>query len=209
MNKNLFIGIAVLLLLGGGYFYFSKSPASPIKKATSGLIKGNIQDLFEKGTNMTCTFKYVEDENTSEGTIYVSGKKMRGNFSLRQADGAAFASNVIRDETYGYTWMEGQAQGTKIKIETSEEILEESSENNKKNELFALDNKDIDYDCKPWSVDNSMFTPPTNVKFQDISSQVKQMKEVTGLEAESQCDSCTQFTNKMAREQCLQAYECD
>ena len=209
MNKNLFIGIAVLLLLGGGYFYFSKSQVIPIKKATSGLIKGNIQDLFARGANIQCTFKYDDEGNNTEGTIYLSGKKMRGNFSLTQGDGTVFASNIIRDENYGYTWMEGQEQGTKIKIETTEEISETTKENNKKNELFALDDKNIDYDCKPWNVDNSMFTPPSNVKFQDLSAQVEQIKKTTEEFNESKCDTCNQIPAGTTRDQCLQALNCN
>ena len=198
MNKNLFIGIAILLLLGGGYFYFSKSPVNPIKKAASGLIKGNIQDLFAKGTNMQCAFKNTDEENSTEGTIYVSGKKMRGNFSLKQTDGKTIVSNIIRDENYGYTWLEGQTQGTKIKVETSE----------KKEDLFALDDKKIDYDCKSWNVDSGLFTPPANIKFQDLSAQVEQIKKTTEEFNESKCDTCNQIPAGTTRDQCLQALNC-
>ena len=198
MNKNLFIGIVVLILLGGGYFYFSKSPMNPIQKAASGLIKGNIQDLFAKGTNMQCTFKYAEGENTSEGNIYVSDKKMRGSFSLTQSDGTKMQSNVIQDGAYGYTWIEGQEQGTKIKVETS----------SKKAELFALDNKNINYDCKPWNVDSGLFTPPANIQFQDLSAQVEQINKTTEQFNESKCTACNNAPAGTAREQCLQALNC-
>lgn len=207
MNKNLFIGIIILLLLGGSYFYFSKSPVSPIKKALSGLIKGNIQDLFARGANLQCTFKYKDEENMSEGTIYVSGKKMAGIFSSTQADGTVFKSNLIRDDQYGYAWLDGQTQGTKLKIETSESVIEDSENN--KNEVFALDNKDINYDCKPWNVENSMFTPPTNVKFQDISLQVEKVKKTTEQLKDTKCDTCNNAPAGTAREQCLQALDCE
>lgn len=208
MNKNLFIGIAVLIILGGGYFYFSKSQVIPIKKAASGLIKGNIQDLFARGANLQCTFKYEEGEGTSEGTTYVSGKKMRGSFLLTQSDGTKMQSNVIQDGSYGYTWIEGQEQGTKIKIETSEKIVDEMKDDSKKADLFALDNKNINYDCKSWNVDSSMFAPPANVKFQDLSAQVEQIKKTTEEFNESKCDTCNQIPAGTTRDQCLQALSC-
>lgn len=199
MNKNLFIGITVLFLLGGGYFYFSKSPANPIKKVVSGLIKGNIQDLFARGANLQCTFKYDDENNMTDGTVYLSGKKMRGDFSLTQNDGKIMKSHVIRDDVYGYTWLEGQEQGTKIKIETSE----------KKEDLFALDDKKNNYDCKSWNVDSSLFTPPANIKFQDLSAQVEKIKKTTEEFNESKCDTCNKITAGTTRDQCLQALNCN
>ncbi len=202
MNKQLFIGIGVIFLLGVGYFFYSKSSGIPIyQKSAAGIIKGNIQDLFAKGTNMQCTFKFDDEKNNTEGNIYLSGKKMRGKFSSKQNEGTTIETNIIRDENYGYTWVEGQEQGTKLKIETSESIS--------KNEVFALDNKKTNYDCKFWNVDNSKFTPPANVKFQDISAQVEKTKKTTDQLKDTKCDACNSAPSETAREQCFQALDCD
>src|SRR3990167_280491 len=210
MNKQLLIGIATVLIIGGGYFFYSQSSGKPATNnpSISGMVKGTLQDLFARGANLQCTFKYDDESNMTDGIVYLSGKKMRGEFSLTQNDGKIMKSHVIRDDVYGYTWLDGQKQGTKIKIETSEEITKDQ-EDEKDGELFALDNKDVDYDCKPWIVNKSMFTPPSDVQFQDISAQVEQIQENTQQVNESKCATCNQAPAGTAREQCLEALNCN
>jgi len=209
MNKQLLIGIGALLLIGGGYFLYQQSSGAPAtNQAVSGAIKGSLQDLFARGANLQCTFKYDDENNMTDGTVYLSGKKMRGDFALSQSDGKSMQSHVIRDDVYGYTWLEGQKQGTKIKIETSEKITKDQ-EGEKDGELFALDNKDVDYDCKAWNVDNSMLKPPANINFQDISAQVEQIQENTQQVNESKCATCNQAPAGTAKEQCLEALNCN
>lgn len=210
MNKQLLIGIAAVLVIGGGYFFYQQSSGvSPTNQAVSGVIKGNIQDLFARGTSMQCQFSYDDEGNITEGNVYITGKKMRGNFTLTQADGEIMKSNVLRDDIYGYTWFEGQKQGTKIKIETSDKITKDNQEENENGKLFALDDKDVDYDCKPWNVDNSMFIPPADIEFQDLSIQLEKIEESNQILQKSQCDSCNQAPAGTAREQCLQALGCN
>jgi len=210
MKKQLLIGIAAVLVLGGGYFFYSQSSGKPANnnQPISGMVKGTLQDLFARETSMQCKFSYDDEGNKSEGTVYLSGKKMRGDFALSQSDGKSMQSHVIRDDVYGYTWLEGQKQGTKLKIEKSDEVMEKS-EDKKDDELFAIDNKEVDYDCKAWNVDSSMFKPPANINFQDISIQVEESKKTTEQLKESQCASCNQVPAGTAREQCLQAFECN
>jgi hypothetical protein len=157
---------------------------------------------------MQCTFNYDDEGNMTDGTVYLSGKKMRGDFSFTQNGGKIMNSHVIRDDVYGYTWLDGQKQGTKIKIETSDEITKDD-EDEKDGKLFALDDKEVDYDCKPWNVDSSMLIPPTDVEFQDISAQVEKIQETTNQLNESRCASCNQAPAGTAREQCLQALGCN
>ena len=210
MKKQLLIGIAAVLVLGGGYFFYSQSSGKPANnnQPISGMVKGTLQDLFARETSMQCKFSYDDEGNKSEGTVYLSGKKMRGDFALSQSDGKSMQSHVIRDDVYGYTWLEGQKQGTKIKIETSEKITKDQ-EGEKDGELFALDNKDVDYDCKAWNVDNSMLKPPANINFQDISAQVEQIQENTQQVNESKCATCNQAPAGTAKEQCLEALNCN
>lgn len=209
MNKQLLIGIGAVLVIGAGYFLYQQTALNPSKNQTgAGAIKGNLQDLFAKGVSMQCSFSNDDQENKSEGTVYLSGKKMAGSFTSTQTDGTVYKSNLIRDDQYGYSWLDGQTQGTKLKIEASKDVMK-NSDNEKPNKVFALENEKINYDCKPWNVDKSIFVPPADIEFQDISMQVEESKKTTEQLKESQCASCNQVPAGTSREQCLQAFECN
>lgn len=221
MNKVLAIGIpvAIVLVVGG----FLLSPFSPLKKPSSetapstqtqtvtedGAMQeesflGTVTDLLKLGKNFECTFDTTDEAgNNTEGTVYVTGNRMRGHFMMSQPDGTIFEGNTIQNGEYGYTWFEGQNQGTKLKLEEPEGDAMEKDDTSAD---FTDDT--VDYKCKTWLVDNSMFVPPTDIEFQDITASVQEIEEVMQEVTGEQCTVCEQLPAGQGREECLQSLGC-
>lgn len=203
MSKQ--IGIVIALVVLGligivGYKQFNKSAAAPTQDTSNSsqttigsgeaMNKGSIKSLFGQGKNVSCTIDYP-DSQVQDGTVYVSGSKMRGDFSM-MTDGKTADSHMINDGTYIYSWSSVSAQGTKMKVETVEEASQEVNTEQKQN--VDLDTE-VDYKCAPWSVDNSLFVPPANVQFVDFSESMKQIQK----------SACDQIPDPDAKAACEKA----
>ncbi len=115
--------------------------------------------------------KPIKCTSTQEGqtvTIYMKGSKMRMDSSPADAHG-------IYTEDTMYSWSGNQGMMMKMEdikkmasqaqpIKTQEEVVANAEQTNAK--------------CSPASVDESMFTPPGNVQFQDFGELMKQIPQM-------------------------------
>ncbi len=197
-QKQLVVAVVVviLLVLGlGGFFLFSKqspSTQNQTSNTTTGESKSameSLADLINRGSNLTCEFNSEVDENgySSKGTIYISSGNMRGDF-VTTTDSKTTNMNMIRNGNDNYIWGDEMETGIKMTL-SQEDLAEETNEASKYVDL----NKKLDYKCNPWGVDQSKFTPPSNIKFTDFSKMMeeatKTIKENTGDVDSSLCDS--------------------
>lgn len=209
MSKQLGLIIGALIILaiiGGGAAYLllgnstQKQEGSPVtleKSPEQSTAKGSIQSLIAGGKNVMCTVKYPEVEGAAQGTVYVSGKNMRGDFTTT-VEGKAFDSHIISDGAFMYTWASSSPQGVKIKIDTTQAVVQ-ATPGSQQVDI----NKELDLDCSSWSVDNSKLTPPSDVKFTEVSvpaSQSPQQTQGTG----DKSSFCNQLTDPQAKAVCLQ-----
>lgn len=201
--------VVILLILGlGGFFLFSKqspSTQNQTSNATTGDKKsamGSIVDLIKGGSNVMCNFNTTDDENgyTNTGTIYISSGNMRGDF-VTTKEGKATNMSMIRNGNDNYIWGDEMETGIKMTIST-EDLTEETNENSKYVDL----NQKLDYKCNPWGVDQSKFTPPSNIKFTDLS---KMMEETTKMidDKDGEIDSsiCDSIEDANAKTACKNA----
>jgi hypothetical protein len=131
------------------------------------------------------------------GTVYVADKKMYGEFDTT-VDGQNYKGYVINDGEYSYTWSSQSNQGLKFKIDATTQPTKEQDKSG-----VDLD-KEGDVDCKSWGVDNSRFTPPSNVTFTDFTSTINQTQNQTNQVEEQQKAACEQITDPAAKAACLQ-----
>ncbi|MFV1917070.1 MAG: hypothetical protein ACC618_01080 [Patescibacteria group bacterium] len=222
MKNKALIGIAVVIVLAAAGFLLS--PLSPFKKPSTETAPGTqtqtvtkddatgeesflgtVTDLLKLGKNFECNFDTTDEAgNVTRGTVYVASNRMRGRFNISQPDGTTLAGNTIQDGEYGYTWLEGQNLGTKLKLEKPEGDSVEKDSDTSTN--FADDQ--IGYNCKAWRVDSSMFVPPSDVDFQDLSASIQQIEEVTQEVTDDQCAVCDQLPAGEPKTQCLQSLGC-
>src|SRR3990167_2314534 len=190
--------IAVIIVAAAGFFLLKKSAQPPQENPTvqqtqpeESQTKGSIKNLLAAGKNQTCTIKYPVGEQMGEGTVYVSGKNLRGDFTMTSTE-KTFDSHMIQDETYMYSWSSLSPQGVKMKIAELEKVQASPTA-----ESVDLD-QEVDINCSSWSVDNSKFTPPTDVTFVETGTIPSQTQKLD----KSICD---QITDPQAKASCLQS----
>ncbi len=208
---GLIIGVVILLLIAGvAYTQLNKSSKTPNtantadeKPSTVGeAVKGTIQSLLGGGKSVTCT---VSDETKgSTGTIFVSDKKMAGDFTVKAAD-KTIESHMISDGTYSYIWTSDQTQGIKMKIDQIK-ITPGAEKQTTDQQGFDL-NKETNLKCASWTVDGTKFTPPANIKFTDLTQTINQLQpKTTGNSTAPQTASpCDQIADAAAKAQCIKA----
>ena len=148
--------------------------------------KNTIMSLFQMGKSMECTFVFSSNGVRGEGAGFFDNGNARVDSLYRGTTSTPFASYMITDAAkkvmYAWTSIEGQSQGVMMAIP------EESSENPNGSTASAMNGQgdvaavtpetDVEYDCKPWTVDNSVFVPPSDVEFMDMTNMQKQMEDM-------------------------------
>ncbi len=222
-NKVLIIVIALVILLGaGGYAYISttksKTPQGTsentktsemmdTKASDESSITGTVLDLIRSGKNMKCTFSYDDDDaGSTQGTTYVSGQKMRGDYAVVTSKNETIESHMISDGTWMYTWGSALPQGMKMKMDTfsADETSAQDAQAVNQN-IKELQNK-VDYKCQGWSVDNSKFELPSEIEFTDYSEFLDKLK--SSMPAKGNCSACDMIEDESAKTQCQKALGC-
>lgn len=215
-NKQAIIGIiaAFIILVGaGGAFLYSKSsPKSTDSNTTKALdqkntsAKNNILGLLKSGKTQKCTFS-SEDPNSgsTERTVYLTGNQMRSDISMT-INGKSSAINMIRNGNDTYIWGSSIPNNMGIKMTISQDDL--ISDTASKNYLDVT--QKVDYKCESWTVNSTVFSLPTNIKFSDISGvmqdAIKAKPSTTGSPS-SQCSICNSLVGE-AKTACLSSFNC-
>ncbi len=223
MNKLLLIGLAVLLIGAGAFFFLrprSVSNQQPgnvgqvaVKQpdTTNGSITGKIEDLFAQNKPLSCSFSQSNDNSKSNGTIYVADNKIRGNFTTTIEGQPPIESFIIQDSQYFYSWTLTPPQGTKIKIDKLTEQTDQTETgqpNEASTDFNNLEQQNITYDCQPWTIDQSVFSPPEDINFTDLDQQLDKMEEATEEIDQTACDLCDQIPTAEEQTQCRQSLGC-
>jgi hypothetical protein len=207
MNKKILIAIGILLLLGGmgAYLFMSKGKSQATtptqEQAASGesSAQRSLKDLIGLGTAQECLFA-MDEENS--GVVYVAGGKVRGDFST-QNEGQTIISHMIVDGQTSYFWMEGQEMGYKYSVDSTVQAEGQTNQ-----AAMDIDQK-VDYDCKSWNSDPSMFILPEGIEFQDMSQFTAPTGEQTSSDTKAaQCAACDSAPED-AQEQCRAALGCE
>ncbi|MCB9805667.1 hypothetical protein H6775_00740 [Candidatus Nomurabacteria bacterium] len=208
MNKVIIWIIVAVVFVGGGILVFSedKNGADDNGKMMEEDFAGSVKDLFLSGKNVTCTFSRTDENGEMAGTVYIkaSEEKVRGDFTLKQSDGNEFETHVINDNQYGYTWGTSPFGTMAIKFDVSEDNKDDTESDD---QPFNPDEK-LDYKCKSWNIDESKFTPPSDVEFQDFSHEMQMMQDSQASVKNSQCSACDQIPDPNSQAQCRAALGC-
>ncbi len=170
-NMSVFLGVGLIVVMGIVYGVTrgakqdtqtvqSETANTTKEEAVLGTFSGSMKDLVAKNQSVKCTFNHSTDIDSSSGTVYVSGGKIRGDFDInaKQATGT-FEAHMITDGEYSYVWSSLIAQGFKMPIA-------KASAQTASQPTSGVDyNQKLDYVCVPWTVDSSLFVSPANVSF--------------------------------------------
>ncbi len=201
--------IVVILILAGAFYVLGKSkksqteiPTSQATEAPSSEQSGTIKSLLSMGKDVACDVSYTVEQNETSGKVYVSGKKMSADFSIKTSDGKTMDNHMIQDETYIYSWSSAVPQGTKMKIEA----INASPTPATSGQPASMNvDQQVQYKCSPWGVDSSKFTPPTNVQFMDLSTITKMPGQAQPTTQKSDSSPCDAITDPQAKAACVAA----
>ncbi len=217
MNKNLLIGIVIvlLILIGGGYMFLNRSQnpqPSTIETTettqvtnTAGVVeKKSIKSLLALGSNQTCTFE--DKETGSSGTVFIDSGKFRGDFSSN-VNNVVSNSHMIADGKDVYVWTDNSKEGFKMSVDSIEKINEGGPK--------TVDiNKEVDYSCTPQGAEVSKFVLPTDVVFSDFSKMIEDAAKLkqngtsnTTQSPQSNCGVCDSVPAE-SQAQCREALRC-
>ena len=185
----------------------SKTPSSTQvtqtdKPASSQSSLKSLKDLIASGQAQKCTFKDKSAAVDVEGTTYIANGKMRGDFNSAIGENNIMMHMIVIDKT-NYTWMDGQTTGYKMVFDPANMEAPTGTQQ-------SVDvNKLIDYNCSNWTVDSSVFTPPSNVKFSEFGA-VTAPTGSTGTKTipQNQCAACDYLSGD-AKTQCRTQLNCN
>ena len=209
-NKALIVAAAVIILalLGGAaYLKLSKSSTNQngAEKAATPTTSANatnnasLAGLLALGQNLRCSFSFNgTDKVSTQGTFYLSGGNFRGDFVTKTADGKETQMNIIRNGDDNYLWGPSLPAGIKMKLSFDKLAASEQASQ------FTNLNQKTNYTCVPWGADSSMFNPPSNVTFNDVTSMMPAAANPTGAKTQT-ASPCDQIADATAKAACVKA----
>lgn len=138
---------------------------APKTTSTEEKLSATMEEIFKKGTANTCTFVFLEEGQTANGTLYVDSGKMRYTMGLMM-QGQKVTNDVIVKDDYSYSWSNMQP-GIGYKFKESSEDSRDTKGSGAEMEAEER-NKKIDFTCKS-GVPSGVFDIPSNIKFEEYS----------------------------------------
>lgn len=191
MNRNIWIGIIVVILIVIGVWYFAGTAGTGINAtstaatsttatttattsggtgstgSTSGTAaKKSFTSIFTQNGNYECDYTSASTSAQSSSVIYLADGKMRGEFRTTNASGTTVANLMIYTGGYLYSWKEGSSTGKKTSIRTIADLPAAIPSDLTSAAIFGTSENNVGWDCHPWARDTKLFSLPTYVKFQ-------------------------------------------
>jgi hypothetical protein len=142
------VGVGAYLLLKGGVVNFTGNGVS----ITAQTFTGSIKDAVKKGIPLKCTMPKNETTGIEVVVGYLKGEKYYAEINQKGK-----AGYIIIADNCMYSWFKSDKQGAKICF--SGNVWDQQG------------SEDTNYNCKTAAFSDSIFTPPSDVKFMDIGSQ--------------------------------------
>jgi len=156
---------------------FTTTPSLQQEETDSSSV--SIRDLIAKNIPQKCTWSNNVEGSESSGSMIISGQKFNQKVTIKQ-DGVTSNFNSISDGTYIYTWQDTSKDGNhmafKMKLETTNDNQKTPEGNyTASGQTVDLD-QEYEYKCSPTLVSDSDFQPPKDIKFEDYSQFLEEIK---------------------------------
>lgn len=183
MNKSLTLGLVLVssfLLSGCGQQTSNNQNTKSEDKSDTGSF--SLRELIAKNIPQKCTYSGSNQEGSFTSEIIISGKKFNQVITYKSAEGEE-KINSISDGEYVYTWGSHSTGGTfatKLKADFDTESTPEIEENTEAMGEISESQTDLDSKfegkCSPTVVTDANFQPPKDVKFEDYSKFLDDLK---------------------------------
>lgn len=170
--------------VNGNEIQLNTTSATDVPEVVSG--KGSLLSLLGMGASQECSFVVRVDGILQEGTAFYDGGNARVDTLVSGVGTAApIASYMIMDADTKMMYMWGSAEGDQG-IKMALPAAEDSNPGDVPATPGApatgvTPDTDVDYNCKPWRVDGSVFVPPSDVEFMDMSAMQEMMEGMGGM----------------------------
>jgi len=238
--KNIYILCAVALVGVGVFFVMQHKVEAPtgaasteqaqskqeIPKVTSTL--HSLKDFLAMNVAQKCSYNRTDATMDISGTTYVDNGKVRTDTVMTDHKTQKVVhSQAIIDSGYMYAWSDSTPFGVKMQLAAL--MTATSTKTAPTNGAPDVEAK-YDYNCAAGAVDGTVFVPPTNVEFKDMSAMMQQMMGKNGMGSDSagfdpstgameagapgasknaaMCGACAQAPNAQAQAQCKIALGC-
>ena len=186
--------IVILLLLGAWFFIFNKKSPETSQSATSSKmsqdaeepskagIKESLLGLLEKGTGIKCTVEDVQGKYD----VIAQGEKVRidgMDFPDPKNPTATQKGSMINDGTWAYIWNGKEGMKFNLKdMEQNSAATPNANTDEKSTDWKAwaksMETSGAKYNCNPTVATGGDFTPPADVKFQDLGELMKGIQQL-------------------------------
>jgi hypothetical protein len=198
--------------LGGGYFYLSyrditpKAPLGLSGNQTGGNVFTSIKDALSKSLSLKCVYK---NEEGVETTTYIKGGAVRVMMTSAAA-GDEQPDNIIMKNKMMYMWNNTTKTGFSLKLEEPKDLTPFPTVKQDRNAVKKEDQQEsvlaeiekYKDACKAEVVSDSMFSVPTDVKFQDMNAlQEQMMKKVPQVPQVGNQEDAQKYIQEMMQQQ--------
>ena len=190
MNRNIVIGIIVVILIIIGVWYFAgmsgtgmnatstaatsttattTATTSSNTGTTSGsgtTAKQSFKSIFTQNGNYECDYTSASTSAQASSKIFLADGKMRGEFRTTNANGTTNANLMIYSGGTLYSWKEGSSTGKKTTIRTIADLPAAIPSDLTSAAIFGTSDNNVGWNCHPWAKDTTAFSIPSYVKFQ-------------------------------------------
>lgn len=169
--KIILVGVIVVAVVGvAAYMMMGKNPVTQNSMTGSDNAFTSIRDALSKSISLECEMTDNEGRVTK---AYIKNGAVRADITSPDPNEAG--SMIMKDKTL-YTW--SGAEGVMMKLPEGDYEAEAVPEEANQGDEFINDLEQYKESCKPAIVDDSMFTPPSDVAFTDMSQVMEgQMSE--------------------------------
>ena len=133
---------------------------------------GSIMDLLDRGERVTCEYMTEEDGVEYSGRIYIDGATERYSMTgqyVSEGEMVEFGALLNADTMYWWGSSEGEVRGMQM---ARTDVLDTSvaGEDTIAQQGGVRIDQHVSYSCSQWTVDESVFTPPSHVSFTDMGA---------------------------------------
>lgn len=175
-------------------------------------VTDTLKNLMARSESLSCTWKKLDDKQDIKGVVHIKGNKFKQEVKisgLTGQDDKEYTFNAVSDGEWFYTWNNLMPDsGTKFKLSELEAQGQTPDDGQGQATQADLEEK-LDYECEPWT-GNADFKPPSDVKFTDQTSSLKQLQQgaMQGAPADP-CAACGMMPSAQLRDMCRQQNKCE
>ncbi|HRY63004.1 MAG TPA: hypothetical protein P5267_00120 [Patescibacteria group bacterium] len=167
-----------------------------------------INELLTMNKPLKCTWKEsVTGDSDVTNLIYIDGKKFYQDVTMGDL-GHAY---TISDGEYLYIWNDFTDAASKMNLKELEENSQPTQNQAPAQGSASLEQK-RDFVCEKWNVDDSIFTPPGDKNFKDVTEEmgqaVQDLQENADQSKKQICDMCAKAPTEELRSTCLENAQC-